>query len=163
MMRLPALILVILNMGVATACSCIDVGLAGHFARADFVFEAISLGSRVIEQADTIHSRMDRVTTMKVTKVYKGDLHKGTVKVFTSRFGASCGSWLPFGGRYLVFGTTWTEGLPRARHAPSVYTGLCRGNKFYPFSRFGLRKNIRRLMRGEELPEGSRWSGSPSF
>lgn len=162
-MRLPALILVMLNMSAAMACSCIDIGLAGHFARADEVFEAISLGSRVIERADTVHSRMDRVITIQVTKVYKGNLRKGTVKVFTSRFGASCGSWLPFGGRYLVFASTTTGGLPVIKETQVAHTGMCWGNKFYPFWKFGLRKNVRRLARGEELPEGSRWSGSPSF
>lgn len=161
-MRAPTLFFVLLNMRVAVACSCIDIGLAGNFAGADVVFEAISLGARRVEPKDSMR-RMDQRVTMRITTVYKGSMRKGTIHVFTSSSFASCGAWLPFGGRYLVFASTSADGLPVLQKTASAYTGMCHGNKFYPFWRFGLRKNVRRLVRGEEIPARSRWSRSPSW
>ncbi|MBX2980966.1 MAG: hypothetical protein KF905_16885 [Flavobacteriales bacterium] len=157
----------LLNMAMwsvtaASACSCIDVGLAGHFKNAEVVFEAISLGSQRAEPTEAM-PRGDERITMRITKVYKGDLKKGSVQVFTSSSFASCGSWLPFGGRYLVFAGIIKEHGGEDPMSPAIHTGMCWGNKFYPFWRFRLRRNVRRLTRGEELPKDSRWSGSPGF
>lgn len=161
-MRSLLLSLAIWSATAASACSCIDVGLAGHFKNAEVVFEAISLGSRRVEPTGDM-PRGDQRITMRITKVYKGELKKGIIRVFTASSFASCGSWLPFAGRYLVFAGTSNEGRSKGSEPPTVHSGMCWGNKFYPFWRFGLRKNVRRLTRGEELPKDSRWSGSPSF
>lgn len=162
-MRSALLSIALLSAFAVSACSCIDVGLSGHFKNADAVFEAISLGSSVLSPEEASNHRMDRVITMKVTKVYKGTLSTGILKVFTSSSGSSCGAWFPFGGRYLVFGSATAESLPVIEQRASAYTGRCWGNKFYLFWKFGLRKNVQRLVRGEKIPERSRWSKAPSW
>ncbi len=161
-MRTLLLSLAIWSATSASACSCIDVGLAGHFKNAEVVFEAISLGSRRVEPTASM-ARGDERITMLIGKVYKGALKKGTIRVFTTSSFASCGSWLPFGGRYLVFAGFSNNGTSMGAEPPFIHTGMCWGNKFYPFWRFGFRKNVRRLARGDKLPDDSRWSGSPSF
>lgn len=64
-----------------SACSCLDVGLAGHFKNAEVVFEAISLGSSRVEPTASMPRGGERIT-MLIGKVYKGALKKGTIRVF---------------------------------------------------------------------------------
>lgn len=148
-------------LGVAMrsiGCSCIDFGLASHFAGADYVFEGFVWSSRIVAWSDP-EEPFIREITLAVGHVYKGVLTTDRVVIRTSTHGQACGTLLPVGTRQLVFAreiekfSTGPE--PDRRY---VHSSLCSGNRFYPFWCFSLRKNIRRLSRGEEIPAGSKWA-----
>ncbi|MBP6392076.1 MAG: hypothetical protein KA352_14390 [Flavobacteriales bacterium] len=138
------------------ACSCIDPGLSGHFVSAANVFEAVAIGSRIVDTGDAEDPKM-REFTLLVRKVYKGCVAKKVV-VRTRLSGAACGIYLPLGGRYLVFTGAGDDGSDR-----SLYSSLCMGNRYYPFWRFSLRKNVRRLFQGDSIPKTSKWAKAPSW
>jgi hypothetical protein len=144
------------------ACSCVDVGLASQFAQAEYVFEGVSTGSHKILWDNADGSQMREITLI-VGHVYKGAIGTSKVKVRTRVSGISCGTLLPWGGRYLVFGNL-DGGCPVGEN-PATYlrSSLCMGNRFYPFWRFALRKNVRRLSRGEAIPHDSKWAVVPSW
>ncbi len=139
------------------SCSCIDFGLASHFAGADIVFEAVSIGSRLIAVPDTLQPQAREITLL-VGRVYKGELPSKKIIVRTRSHGLSCGARLPIGGRYLVFSRSSSQGSDSVDGHFSFTTSLCSGNKFYPFWRFSLRSAIRKLSRGDELRGSSRWA-----
>jgi len=140
------------------ACSCIYQSLVYKFTDRDVIFEAVALGSRIVAGADSSEAEV-REIKVRVGRVYKGVLNNKRIIVRTRM--TNCASSLPIGGRYLIFASG--PDLEAASTTPVVHTSMCSGNHFYPFWRFGLRKNVRRLMRGEELPEDSRWRKSPSW
>jgi hypothetical protein len=140
------------------ACSCIYQSLLYKFSGRDVIFEGVSLGSRIVEATDGSETKVREIKVL-VGRVYKGVITNERVIVRTRM--TNCASSLPIGGRYLIFASG--PDLETASTTPFVHTSMCSGNHFYPFWRFGLRKNVRRLMRGEELPIDSRWRKSPSW
>jgi|GEM_PF-2613546 len=137
------------------ACSCIDPGLAGHFANADNVFEAVAIGSRIVDTDDPQTPQMREIVLLG-GRSYKGSVPKKVV-IRTRIGGGACGVRLPFGGRYLVF--TNSSGAAER----GLYSSMCSGNRLYPFWRFSLRQNLRRLARGEGIPAKSKWAKVPSW
>ena len=153
--RIATIFFLIILVGRSFACSCIDNGLAGNFARSVNVFEAVAIGSRIVKTDDPQSPQM-REIVLFVGHQYKGHVQR-KVHIRTKISGVSCGSLLPFGGRYLVFAySSEAEGS-------MLYTSLCSGNKLFPFWRFGLRQNVRRLARGEKIPVTSKWAKVPSW
>ena len=140
------------------ACSCIYQSLMNKFSSRDIIFEGVSLGSRIVAAPDGSETEVREIKVL-VGRVYKGTLTNKRVIVRTRM--TNCASHLPIGGRYLIFASG--PDLEAVDPTPVVHTSMCSGNHFYPFWKFGLRKNVRRLMRGEELPEDSRWRVSPSW
>jgi len=163
-MRSVAIALILLGFPSGSiGCSCIDVGLTGQYANADIVFEGVVYWTHSEADSNSTDKHI-QVLHVLVGRVYKGAVAGTSVLVRTTIYAASCGAYLPIGGRYLLFGYQAENVAGSHSIGPFVLgTTMCMGNRFYPIWRFSLRKNIKRLSRGEAVPKDSRWSQGRSF
>ena len=113
--------------GPAGACSCIGLGDAEAFARADAVFvgkvSGYEAGDPPVPQPGPAR------WTFKVRDVYKGKVTR-TQEVVSAADGASCGLEIQTRGVFLVFATT-SRTLPSGPRpaAGQLYATLCGGTR----------------------------------
>ena len=131
---LVALMLVILNATVSSACSCLYPAIRAGFNRATAVFSG-----RVIAASQSEY-------TFEVERVWKGvSTHQITLHDSMSR--TTCAAHLKLGERYLIFATTLHANDPTNPDDSTLYIDTCNNHRLWR----DARKSIKVIGKGKQI------------